>query len=205
MALRYALLSLLTGRPMTGYDVAKSFATSVGHVWHAPDSQIYPELRSMERDGLLHGRVVPWGPTTTKTEYRVTDAGRTALRAWLAAPKQPQRTRSPMYLMAAYLEWATPEAARDRLEEHIAFHAEQLAVLRRTRDTLTDGSHPTLAHRPDTLEGPEAVHATAFKVFAYDGMIEAAEQQIAWARRGLALVDSLTADDGSWKARTLLP
>ena len=55
MSLRYALLALLTAQPMTGYDLARAFHTSVGHVWHAPDSQIYPELRRMEADGLLAG------------------------------------------------------------------------------------------------------------------------------------------------------
>ncbi|EDV5156957.1 PadR family transcriptional regulator, partial [Salmonella enterica subsp. enterica] len=59
MSLRYALLALLTARPMTGYDLAKSFHVSVGHVWHAPDSQIYPELKRMLADGLVEGESVP--------------------------------------------------------------------------------------------------------------------------------------------------
>jgi DNA-binding PadR family transcriptional regulator len=55
VSLRYALLALLTSQPLTGYDVFKHFEQSVGYVWHAPDSQIYPELRRMEKDGLLSG------------------------------------------------------------------------------------------------------------------------------------------------------
>lgn len=62
MSLRYALLALLSSREMTGYDVSKQFSQSVAHVWHAPDSQIYPELRRMEQDGLLEAETVPWGP-----------------------------------------------------------------------------------------------------------------------------------------------
>ena len=50
MSLRYALLALLTVEPMTGYDLSKRFESSVAYVWHAPDSQIYPELRRMERN-----------------------------------------------------------------------------------------------------------------------------------------------------------
>ena len=37
---------------MTGYDLSKAFQASVSHVWHAPDSQIYPELRRMAAVGL---------------------------------------------------------------------------------------------------------------------------------------------------------
>jgi PadR family transcriptional regulator, regulatory protein AphA len=40
MSLRNALLALLVVEPMTGYDLAKRFGSSVGNVWHAPDSQI---------------------------------------------------------------------------------------------------------------------------------------------------------------------
>ena len=53
MSLRYALLALLTSEPMTGYDISRRFQSSVGHVWHAHDSQIYPELRKMEAEGLV--------------------------------------------------------------------------------------------------------------------------------------------------------
>ena len=48
MSLRYALLAVLTAQPMTGYDLARTFHASVGHVWNAPNSQIYPELHRME-------------------------------------------------------------------------------------------------------------------------------------------------------------
>jgi PadR family transcriptional regulator AphA len=55
MSLRYALLALLRVGPLSGYDLQKQFSLSVGHVWHAPDSQIYPELRKMEAAGLVEG------------------------------------------------------------------------------------------------------------------------------------------------------
>ena len=42
MSLRYALLAILRVGPLSGYDLQKQFTQSVGHVWHAPDSQIYP-------------------------------------------------------------------------------------------------------------------------------------------------------------------
>ena len=76
MSLRAALLALLSAGPLTGYDAAKHFAVSVGHVWNAPDSQIYPELRKMAAEGLLDAHPVPWGTKgATKTEYALTDAG----------------------------------------------------------------------------------------------------------------------------------
>ena len=55
VSLRSALLALLSSGPLTGYDVVKQFSSSVGHVWHAPDSQIYPELRKMHAEGPMNG------------------------------------------------------------------------------------------------------------------------------------------------------
>ena len=55
MSLRYALLAILRVGPLSGYDLQKQFHQSVGHVWHAPDSQIYPELRKIRRAFAVSG------------------------------------------------------------------------------------------------------------------------------------------------------
>ena len=95
MSLRYALLALLVAEPMTGYDLSKLFQSSVAHVWHAPDSQIYPELRRMESDGLITGSEITWGQRGKKTEYHVTDAGRDAFRTWMDSALPYPRERDP--------------------------------------------------------------------------------------------------------------
>ncbi|NUP75413.1 MAG: PadR family transcriptional regulator, partial [Sinomonas sp.] len=123
MSLRNALLAMLTSQPMTGYDVYKNFQTSVGYVWHAPDSQIYPELRRMEQDGLIRGEVVPWGKRGTKKRYAITDAGIESFQAWLNTPPEYQRERDPVRLRAAYLEWAEPKASAEFFRAHIAYHS----------------------------------------------------------------------------------
>ncbi|TDO91412.1 PadR family transcriptional regulator [Enemella evansiae] len=190
MSLRYALLSLLTGQPKTGYEIGKAFESSVGHVWHAADSQIYPELRRMEADGLLDCTEQAKGRTTRKV-YAVSAAGERALRDWLSAPDRPVRSRDPQYLRAAYLEWADPAAARAQLEEYVRHYTEQRDLLRRTRDSLLDRSHPVLAARLARLPAEQHEAVVAFKAFAYAGMIRQAEEQVAWAREGLTLIDEL--------------
>ncbi len=191
MSLRFALLALLSSRPMTGYDLAKHFSQSVAHVWHAPDSQIYPELNRMEHDGLLESVPVRWGPNGTKKEYHVTDAGLTAFREWIDAPLSIRRQRDPAYLKAAYLEWADADAARSQLRQHHAYWSQHLALLEHTRETLLDHTHPTLAHRLAKFPVEEHERIVRYKVFAYDGLIDQARTEVTWAERGLALVDEL--------------
>ena len=91
MSLRYALLAILRVGPLSGYDLAKQFAQSVGHVWHAPDSQIYPELRKMEAEGLVEGEQQARGERGHRRLYHVTPAGDAAFTTWMAAPALPAR------------------------------------------------------------------------------------------------------------------
>jgi DNA-binding PadR family transcriptional regulator len=191
MSLRFALLALLGSRPMTGYDLSKQFSQSVAHVWHAPDSQIYPELNRMERDGLLESVPVAWGPKGTKKEYHVTDAGLAAFREWINSPLEIRRQRDPAYLKAAYLEWADADAARSQLRQHRDYWTAHLGLLERTRQTLVDRTHPTLAHRLARHSPDQHERIVRYKVFAYDGLIDQARAEVAWAERGLALVDEL--------------
>ena len=53
MSLQHAILGVLEARPMTGYELVQFFDSSMAWVWSAPQSQIYPRLRAMERDGLI--------------------------------------------------------------------------------------------------------------------------------------------------------
>ena len=59
MSLRHALLALLDATPMTGYTLAKHFDQSAAFVWHAPHSQIYPELRRMAAAEPIHLATTP--------------------------------------------------------------------------------------------------------------------------------------------------
>ncbi|MFF0449591.1 PadR family transcriptional regulator [Streptomyces sp. NPDC004609] len=195
MSLRYALLALLTARPLTAYDIAKQFSSSVGFVWHAPDSQIYPELRRMEKEGLVDAEELPSGGRRTKREYRITPEGVRRFREWVNTPLGYQRERDVHHLKAAYLEWSSPEAAREQLRLHIAFHTEQLDQWLELRERLLDRTNPTLAARLAASPPEQHDRIVAFKVFAYDGLVERARTEIAWARRGLDLIDEQFPDD----------
>jgi DNA-binding PadR family transcriptional regulator len=194
MSLRFALLALLSSGAMTGYDVSKHFSQSVAHVWHAPDSQIYPELRRMGVEGLLEVETVKWGARGEKKEYHVTDAGFEALRHWVNTPIEVRRQRNPAFLKAAYLEWADAGSVREEMRTQIGFHESLLDLLERTRRTLLDRSHPTLVRRLARVPPGEHDRIVAWKVFAYDGLIAQERLQIEWAQRGLELIDTFDAE-----------
>lgn len=192
MSLRMSLLALLTAGPMTGYDVAKQFHGSVGSLWHAPDSQIYPELKRMRAEGLLSTRQVPWGTRgNTKTEYQVTDVGVQALSQWLEDEVAFPPTRHVHRLRAAYLEFASAEAARAQFLAHRE-HFQQLRQQALERiHALKERRSATLVRRLEHSSPEEQERLIRFKVHAHRGQLAAADMEIAWAEEGLALVEEL--------------
>ncbi|WP_396656226.1 PadR family transcriptional regulator [Microbacterium sp.] len=193
MSLRYALLAILRVGPLSGYELQKHFSQSVGHVWHAPDSQIYPELRKMEHEGLVQGEEQARGERGRRRVYHVTDAGEKAYFEWMRTPLDYQRVRDPAHLRAAYLENTTPDAARAFLERHIEHWQGELAQFQGELDHIEHMSstmlNRRLAHTPDA----DRERTIAFKRFTYEGLAARARGEIEWARRGLELVDELEA------------
>ena len=201
MSLRYALLAILRVGPLSGYDLAKQFAQSVGHVWHAPDSQIYPELRKMEADGLVEGEQQTRGARGHRRLYHVTPAGDDAFLAWMAAPLDYQRVRDPAHLRAAYLESAAPDAARAFLVAHRAQWQSELEQWLGELVRIDGVTNPMLARRLAVTPERDRERTIAYKRFAYEGLVARARIEIEWAERGLALVDRLEPDDATAAGR----
>ena len=197
MSLRNALLALLRVGPLSGYDLQKQFSVSVGHVWHAPDSQIYPELRKMEAEGLVEGEEQARGERGTRRVYHVTEAGEKAFLDWMAAPLEYSRVRDPAHLRAAYLEATTPEAARDFLRAHISQWESELEQWDGELVRIDAVDNPMLVRRLAATPSEQHQLVIAFKRFAYEGLVDRAKGEIEWARRGLRLIDRLETG-GAW-------
>ena len=193
MSLRSALLTLLSAGPHTGYDLAKNFHSSVGFLWHAPDSQIYPELKKMQAEQLIEGYPVPWGSKgATKTEYAITDAGLAYLNTWQGQPVTYRPERSEVRLRAAYFEFAADDDARRVLEEHLAHYEQVVEDVTNQIQELQD--HTSDIHQRRLAQYPAADRPkiTRFKIFAYEGILKQAEAEIAWAQEGLTLLNDTT-------------
>jgi len=191
MTLRFALLASLSARPRTGYDLLRIFDSSVGFVWHAAHTQIYPELRRMEAEGLLESVEVPRGPRAHKREYRITDRGLETLRTLASTPVEPLPEKDPYRLKAAYMEWADPKGARGQLELHLNHYERWLAEWEEMKQKISDGTDPVVGERLESRPESEHRMIVASKVFAYEGMIARAKMEVEWAKAGLRMLDEL--------------
>ncbi len=82
-----ALLAVLGAAtdPMYGYQIAKRLEQVGQGVLAGKQSALYPVLRNLESAGLLDSFVEPSMAGPPRRYYRITDAGREVLQAWVAA------------------------------------------------------------------------------------------------------------------------
>jgi DNA-binding PadR family transcriptional regulator len=82
------VLGLIPFGKRTGYDIKTFVDKTTRYFWAASYGQIYPELKHLVEQGLLHGRPEPSGGRA-RTVYELTEAGEAALEGWLASDDEP--------------------------------------------------------------------------------------------------------------------
>jgi DNA-binding PadR family transcriptional regulator len=122
-----AILGLLSRGPSSGYELKKSVESSVGYFWGPAKSQIYSVLPQLVEAGLARVRKVEQAQRPDKNVYRLTAAGRDALKAWIEeTPAPPDPDRNPLLLKVFFGDLASP----DVLAEHIRARREEAERLR---------------------------------------------------------------------------
>ena len=82
------ILGMIAFGRTTGYDIKQFVDRTIRHFWAASYGQIYPELKRLEDQGLVHGRPKPSGGRA-RTVYQLTEEGERALQGWLAVEREP--------------------------------------------------------------------------------------------------------------------
>ena len=100
----------------------------MAHFWQFPHSQIYAETDRLARLGLLAEEREQTG--RRRRSYRITPAGRAALRAWLAEPTdEPPQFRSLGLLKLFFSQHAEPEHVAELARAQLALHRQFLEAV----------------------------------------------------------------------------
>ena len=127
LALADAILACLTERPMTGYELAKTFDTSIGFFWKANHQQIYRELTRLRDRGHIQGREVVQSGKPNKLVYSLTGEGRAALRQWAIRPSSPASIKDDLLVRFYALDSIDLEPMRADLMARLEYHRDRLA------------------------------------------------------------------------------
>lgn len=139
----HVILGVLSFRPASGYDIKAFVDGTTRYFWAASYGQIYPELRRLAAEGLVEGESVPQGERA-RTLYRLTPAGREALRAWLASPEAGCEVRDEGLLKLFFAGVLGSEGAAEKVA---AMRAENATILAQLEGIAASGRATTPATR----------------------------------------------------------
>jgi len=103
LSLGNALLGLLNYRPMTGYDLKKTFDNTIDFFWSAQMSQIYRELNNLEEKGFVKSKIEEQEKRPDRKVYQLTEEGRNAFLSWLNKfPNQLSQNNRSRFLIRVF-------------------------------------------------------------------------------------------------------
>ncbi len=173
----YAILGMLSLQPMSGYDIRKFAAESIGFFWNESYGQIYPALARMQSSGLVESQT----PTAVKGRrrqiYSLTARGLAALREWLLLPARIQQPRSETLLKVFFGNLNSPAES-----------------MRHIRDVLADESAKLAFYGAveKQLKQAEQGHAALpYWLIAMDFGRKRSEALVAWCKQSLETLEAL--------------
>ncbi len=136
-ALRYAVLGLLNRQSMTGYEITKELDSALSEFWSAKHSQIYPELKSLDADGLVTFDTEISGNQLERKRYSITPAGKKAFLAWERSELKLKPTpKDEFRLQLFFSDCLSKDERRAMVERHLEQHRERLAHLKGNQDAF---------------------------------------------------------------------
>ncbi|MEV6059993.1 PadR family transcriptional regulator [Nocardia asteroides] len=175
--LEFALLGLLSVRPMTGYEIGKHYARALSPWWETPRTQIYPKLRELERRGLVEKQTVVQDGKPNKQVYSLAAEGGSALTAKLAEPIRGTEMKHHM-MMRLFLGNLLPiETMRQLLEDYRAQMSERVDALREARAKFSA-----------SLSGPHQ-RSVFFELLSLDHLIAVADLEVSGTDKVLEALD----------------
>ncbi len=189
----FAILGLLSWRPMSGYEIKKFVENALSFFWSESYGQVYPTLKALVDAGLAK-KLPRDGLGSRRQRYSITERGKRELAKWLSSPSEPPKSRNEFELKF-FLNSSRPQKHNLKLVEE--YRSQQQELL---KDFLESEKLLKIAVRNDAL--PEELlesmpeigdsdnqQLTVFYLTLRHG-IHAARARIAWCNEVLSFLQS---------------
>ena len=132
------VLGLLSEQERSGYDLLKRAERSVAHMWAPAKSQLYAVLPRLVAAGLATRRDVRQTGRPDKQVYKLTRAGRAAVREWLETA--PPKSWDELLLKVFFAKLCSPPALLRQLDDYEAHQRGMLAEYEAIRPATRHGA-----------------------------------------------------------------
>ncbi len=104
MTIEYAILGILSLRPMTGYDLKKVMQESQFMHWSGNNNQIYKALLELLEQEYVENEVQHQDGAPSKKLYTITQKGREELAEWSASAPEIPECKKPFLTQLAFAD-----------------------------------------------------------------------------------------------------
>lgn len=129
MSIEYAILGLLSSRPLTGYDIKKMFAGSVVLYWSGNNNQIYTTLVKLHKNELVTREIELQEDRPPRKIYSLTAKGQGELRKWLLSEPEPPQLKNSFLIQLAWADQLSPDELDALLGKYEAEMQMQISML----------------------------------------------------------------------------
>ena len=131
MMIDYAILGLLSWKPLTGYDVKRVMQDSPFLYWSGNNNQIYKALMRLLENGFVTNEIQYQESAPNKKIYSITESGMSELLRWVMSeePEVPEFKKT----FLIQLSWAgclEKEKVEELLARYEKIMTQQLAMRR---------------------------------------------------------------------------
>lgn len=118
MSIKYAILGMLSYKPLTGYDLKKIMQDSSFMPWSGNNNQIYKALLELDDNDFVTSEVRHQENSPSKKIYTITEAGLAELKKWLQSVPETFEIKKPFLIQLAWIAILSDEELEKLLNQY---------------------------------------------------------------------------------------
>jgi PadR family transcriptional regulator AphA len=142
MTIEYAILGLLSSRPLAGYDLKKMFEGSAVLYWSGNNNQIYTALVKLHEKELISREIELQEDRPPRKIYTITAQGQAELKKWLLSEPEPPQLKNSFLVQLAWadqLSTAELDALLGKYEAEMQLQLSMLQVQEQQKNISSSG------------------------------------------------------------------
>ncbi len=173
---QYAILGLLSKRPMSGYDMKRLLDRMSGFYWSESNAQLYPVLKKLAQENKVTSALDPASGARNRIIYTITNAGLDFLKEWLLQPVDRACYREEMILKVSLGH----NINKKELMRHLKDYSDDLQAQKKQRDKVQRHIETDHVGRDDQL----------YLMMTYDFSEKVIDAKLAWCEETLKKLET---------------
>lgn len=134
---QYAILGILSIKPMSGYEIRKTMAESTQYFWSESNGQLYPTLAKLAEDKYIKSKDL-YENNKHKIIYSLTATGKKKLCSWLLKDVDYYPNRYEILLKIFFGANVESVVSINHIQQHLHHCEVQLKIFKNIADRIKE-------------------------------------------------------------------